>query len=123
MATQCANPECPDRPRIPGLNHWVQSEEVEFTGSRRGEGPVRRLFAAVACSQRCAVAVMSAELPAKDAADAAVRQRLDDLFRPRRPESSATSRTASTTARRVLWSSMTGPEGAPAISRARNGRT
>jgi hypothetical protein len=46
-------------------SHWVQIHEMEYTGPRQGEGEVQHLFAAVACSKHCAVAVLTAELPAE----------------------------------------------------------
>jgi hypothetical protein len=39
-----------------------------MAGELRGQGPVQHLFAAVACSKRCAVAVLTAALPEEDAA-------------------------------------------------------
>ena len=51
-------------------HHWVQVEEVKFAGDQAEQSVVQRPFAAVACSRRCAVVVLTAALPAEDAARA-----------------------------------------------------
>src|SRR5688572_7186624 len=69
---RCANPDCPEPPVLGRLtNDWVQVEQYSLAGSHIGEGPVRRPFAAVTCSKRCAAAVLVA---AAEADDAAARQ-------------------------------------------------
>lgn len=64
---QCANPDCPDAGGSL-TSQWVQIEQIHLAGPRVGEGPLQRSFAALTCSKRCAVAVLTAELPAEDAA-------------------------------------------------------
>jgi hypothetical protein len=77
---QCANPECPNADFHPlGLdNQWVQIEELHLkqVGGQPGAGAIQHSFAAITCSKRCAVAVLTAELPAEDAA----RERVDKIF-------------------------------------------
>ena len=77
---RCANPECPDAELLPlGLqSHWVQIEEVSLqqAGERPGAGAVQHSFAAITCSKRCAVAVLTAALAAVEAAS----ERVDRLF-------------------------------------------
>lgn len=68
---RCANPECPDVD-LSGLtmrHHWVQVHEIEMqqTGQTEMVGAVQHHFAALICSKRCAVAVLTAQLPAEDA--------------------------------------------------------
>jgi len=49
-------------------DHRVQIHEVARTDAgKQGETEVQHLFAAVTCSKRCAVAVLTAEIPAEDA--------------------------------------------------------
>jgi hypothetical protein len=48
-------------------NHWLQMTELEIV--RVGESGAEKInhFAAVACSKRCAIAVLQAHLPLEDA--------------------------------------------------------
>lgn len=79
---RCANPDCPDADRsdLAMRHHWVQVHEVDLeqVGQQEMAGTVRHLFAALTCSKRCAVAVLTAELPAEEAE----RERMRALFRP-----------------------------------------
>jgi hypothetical protein len=72
MQPRCANPECPNVQFVNDVRgHWVQVEEIRLAGELRGQGPVQRLFAAVACSKRCAIAVLTAALSTDDDEEAA----------------------------------------------------
>ncbi len=59
--TKCANPDCPWSADVMS-SHWVQVQEVrlEQVGADNSSGVVKHEFAAVACSKRCAAAVLSA---------------------------------------------------------------
>lgn len=79
ITDRCANPECDDNPDSGTRDRWVQIEEIQLVGETRGQGPMQRRFAAVACSKRCAIAVLTAAADADDAAaagDAGRRERL-----------------------------------------------
>lgn len=77
----CANPECLNHSFTSDTRqHWVQIEESRLVGELRGQGPEQRLFAAVACSKRCAVVVLSAAADADDAAAVAEPDRLDGVY-------------------------------------------
>lgn len=66
---RCANPDCADQGILGRLtNDWVQVEQYSLAGSHIGEGPVRRPFAAVTCSKRCAATVLLVSADADDAA-------------------------------------------------------
>lgn len=77
---RCANPKCPNASLSPlGLRgHWVQIEEISLqqVGESPSAGAVQHSFAAVTCSKRCAVVVLTAALPAEEAE----RERADKLF-------------------------------------------
>lgn len=68
---RCANSDCPDAHIAPLAieHHWVQVHEVQLqqAGQAASAGAVQHHFAAVTCSKRCAVAVLTAELPAEEA--------------------------------------------------------
>ena len=77
----CSNPECAEHPLMANTrDHWVQVEEVRLVGELRGQGPAQRRFAAVTCSKRCAIAVLTAAADADDAAKAAEPERISRLF-------------------------------------------
>lgn len=77
----CANPDCTNQSFPANIrNHWVQIEEVHLAGQMQGEGPVQRRFAAVTCSKRCAIAVLSPIADAEDAAKAAESDRMSRVF-------------------------------------------
>lgn len=60
--SRCVNPDCPWSGVVMS-SHWVQVEEVlvEQVGELgQSAGMVKREFAAVACSKRCAAAVLIA---------------------------------------------------------------
>lgn len=77
----CANPDCMEPPLLANTRvHWVQVEEVRLIGREIGEGPAQRRFAAVTCSKRCAIAVLTAAADAEDAAKATERDRMDRLY-------------------------------------------
>jgi hypothetical protein len=77
---RCANPDCPNAELLPlGLQqHWVQVQEVvlQQVGERPSAGVVQHSFAAITCSKRCAVAVLTAQLPAEDAE----REKVQEIF-------------------------------------------
>ncbi len=75
----CANPDCPDI-GDDLRSQWVQIEQLHLAGPRVGEGPLQRPFAAVTCSKRCAVAVLTAAIEAEQPAEDAARERLDRMF-------------------------------------------
>lgn len=78
---KCANPECPKSSfQASTRNHWVQIEEVRLVGQAQGEGPVQRQFAAVTCSKRCAIAVLTPDADAEDIAEAAESDRVGQMF-------------------------------------------
>lgn len=76
----CANPDCSPGP-IGGIrDHGVQSEELQLVGQMQGQGPVQHRFAAVACSKRCAAAVLTAAADADDMAPARTPDPFEDLL-------------------------------------------
>lgn len=69
ITTSCGNPSCPNRGFSKDTrSRWVQVEETQLIGELRGQGPAQRLFAAVACSKRCAAMILTAASDADDAA-------------------------------------------------------
>ena len=79
---KCANEECPNNQYQPaGLrHHWVQLQEIDV------EGPVehpqtRHVFAAVACSTRCAAVVLLAKLEPEDAERVRRGERFPDRWK------------------------------------------
>lgn len=79
--SNCANPECAEHSFLADTrNHWVQVEEVQLVGELRGQGPTQRRFAAVACSKRCAIAVLTAAADAEDAAKATESDRMSRMY-------------------------------------------
>lgn len=77
---RCANPECPDvdLSDLPMRHHWVQVHEIEMqqAGQTQMVGAIQHHFAATTCSKRCAVAVLTAQLPAEEAE----REKMRNLF-------------------------------------------
>lgn len=64
---RCANPECPNKEYGLDLNgHWVQVQELNVIRSPSNDGPIQHVFAAVTCSKRCAIEVLTPQLPAED---------------------------------------------------------
>lgn len=61
-------------------DHWVQITETRLAGQHRGEGPEQRVFAAVTCSKRCAIAVLSEPAEVEEAQARAERERMDRTF-------------------------------------------
>lgn len=77
----CANTECAEHPLMANTrDHWVQVEEVRLVGELQGQGPAQRRFAAVTCSKRCAIAVLTAAADVEDAANAAEADRVSRLY-------------------------------------------
>lgn len=68
MAT-CANPECPDDMGWDSSRwtSWVQVEQTMLvTDGHNGSHVVQKNLAAVTCSKRCAIAVLSRDLEVEE---------------------------------------------------------
>jgi hypothetical protein len=81
----CANPACPRRNKLSldsGLGkRWVQVEELEThtAGHEQPVVTVRRRFAGVCCSRRCAAEYLMANLADEDERQAAEARLLSDF--------------------------------------------